>query len=175
MSVGSIQEKKRALHPFAGFDEGEILCAHQISHGARDRKKQRIGRAPPSALMPFEPRNRLAVTAITGQDLTKLLIAGQNAIERPKVFQCARSKGLALMTLHKSTEPFAQCARLTGDRIQLPGHGVRQEGRSDIIGYEVRLSQPVQQFDAAAEPFYGDIHGSRYGVEKVEAESVGNE
>src|ERR1700722_849714 len=111
----SIQEKKRALHPFAGFDEGEILCADQIGHGACDGKKQRVGRAPPSALMPFEPRGcGLAGRAITDQDLTKLLIAGQDAIERPKLFQRARSKGLAQMTIDKFTEPFAQSARLTG-------------------------------------------------------------
>lgn len=91
-----------------------------------------------------------------------MLIAGQDAIERPKLFQCVRSKGLTQMTIDKFTEPFAQSARLTGDRVQLPGHGVRLEGSSNIIGYEVRLSQPVQQFDTAAEPLYGDINGSRY-------------
>ena len=112
--------------------------------------------------MPFEPRGcRLAVSAITDQDLTKLLIAGQDAIERPKLFQRARSKGLAQMTIDKFTEPFAQSARLTGDRVQLSGHRVRLEGSSDIVGYQVRLSQPVQQFDTAAEPLYGDVNGSR--------------
>jgi hypothetical protein len=39
VTVRSIQEEKRALHPFAGFDEGEIFCAHQIGHGACDGKK----------------------------------------------------------------------------------------------------------------------------------------
>ena len=113
--------------------------------------------------MPLEPRGRrLAVTAIASQDLAKLLIAGQDAIERSQLLQCARSKGLTQMTVDKFAEPFAQSARLSGDRVQLPGHGVRLKGASDVIGYELRLTEPVKQFDTAAEPLHGDINRSRY-------------
>jgi len=177
MASGPIDEEKCAGWPLASFHVGEVLGADEICQRSSDRKEQRLGCVPAPLRTPGETRTSslLPSAPIADHDLTELLVARQQLIERPELAQRVRRKRPAHVLVDKRLEPIPQGARLRRDRIELTGNTSPAQGVQHVVGNQSSLLEPRQQVLPRSEPFDLGVHRHRDGVQEIETEMVGDE
>src|SRR5258705_5696444 len=107
----------------------------------------------------------LAERFVTFQEL----IQGTQLVERPGRQRPAR------MLSNEASEPLAQRTSLICNFVQFTRHRSRLQHIQCIRWNKLRLSQPLQQANAAVEPVNRCIDRCRDGIQEIEAELVGNE
>src|SRR5258708_4518246 len=79
------------------------------------------------------------------------------------------------MLSNEASEPLAQRTSLICNFVQFTRHRSRLQHIQCIRWNKLRLSQPLQQANAAVEPVNRCIDRCRDGIQEIEAERVGNE
>jgi|SRR6516225_2241461 len=141
-SVRLIQHQQGTRRPFAGLNVRKILRADQVRHGPGDRQKQRIAALPAPKLTPGDTGGHFRIfSALALNDLTILLVAIEDSIQRCKLSQNVRSKRPAFVLSNKAAKPFAQGACLPGDSVQLTGSGTPTHGGWGVDPWSVAMAR----------------------------------
>ena len=171
-SPGMIGKHQRAGMPLARFHGGEVYLAHELRQCFADRQQQRFGRSPTSHQLQLQA---IAVAMALPRYLAERFVAFQKPVQRTELAKRLWRERAPHVLLDKASEPFAQITSLVGHLVQFTWHRSLLHGVQRICWNKLGLIQPLEETIAALEPVDRSVDRRRDGIQKIEAERVGDE
>ena len=171
-SPGMIDKHQRAGMPLAGFHGGEVLLAYEPRQSFADRQQHRFRRSPASYQLQLQA---IAVAMAMPRYLAEHFVALQKPIQRIQLAKRPWRKRTAHVLSDKASEPLAEITSLVGHLVQFARHRSLLQSVQCICWNKLGLSQPPRKTITAVEPVDRSVDRRRDGIQKIEAERVGDE
>jgi hypothetical protein len=156
----------------ARFHGCEVFLTNELCQRFADGQQERFGRSPTSHQLQLQP---IAAALAVPRYLSERFVALQELIQRPEFRKRFGRERPAHVLVHKAPEPFAQFASLFGNLVQFTWHRSRLQCIKFVCWNKLGLSQPPQETITVVEPVDRRVDRRRDGIEKIEAERVGDE